>query len=103
MIDNLYLYQNQIKDMKRNSFLAMSAVFFAAQITLVNAQNKSEEKLNPIVQSFVNEANDNSQLENMAFELLDGIGPRLVGTPEMLAANNYTADKLKSWGIDANL
>ncbi len=89
--------------MKRNSFLTMSAVFFAAQTSLVNAQTKSEEKLNPIVQSFVNEANDNSQLENMAYELLDGIGPRLVGTPEMLAANNYTADKLKSWGIDANL
>ena len=48
--------------MKRHSFIAMSAVFFAAQITLVNAQTKSEEKLNPIVQNFVNEANNNSQL-----------------------------------------
>ncbi|MBP6576661.1 MAG: peptidase M28, partial [Chryseobacterium sp.] len=89
--------------MKRHSFIAMSAVFFAAQITLVNAQNKSEEKLNPIVQNFVNEANNNSQLEDMAFELLDGIGPRLVGTPEMLKSNEWSADKLKSWGIDANL
>ena len=49
--------------MKRHSFIAMSAVFFAAQITLVNAQTKSEEKLNPIVQNFVNEANNNSQLQ----------------------------------------
>jgi hypothetical protein len=56
----------------------MSAIFFAAQITLVTAQTKSEEKLNPIVQSFVNEANNNSQLEDMAYELLDEIGPRLL-------------------------
>ena len=87
--------------MKRNTLFTMSAVFFAVQFS--NAQTKSPEKLNPIVESFVNEANNNSQLEDMAYELLDGIGPRLVGTPEMLAANHYTADKLKSWGIEANL
>ena len=87
--------------MKRNTLFTMSAVFFAVQFS--NAQTKSPEKLNPIVESFVNEANNNSQLEDMAYELLDGIGPRLVGTPEMLAANHYTADKLKSWGIELNL
>jgi hypothetical protein len=62
-----------------------------------------QEKLNPVVQNFVNEVNNNSQLETMAYELLDGIGPRLIGTPEMLAANEWTANKLKSWDIEASL
>lgn len=63
----------------------------------------SQEKLNPVVQNFVNEINTGSQLEEMASELLDGIGPRLVGTPEMLAANEWAAEKLRSWDIDAKL
>ena len=81
----------------------MPAVVLATQFSWAQAPAKSQEKLNPIVESFVNEANNNSQLENMAYELLDGIGPRLVGTPEMLAANEWTAKTLRSWGVDANL
>lgn len=80
----------------------MPAVLFAAHFS-INAQTASTEKLNPVVENFVNEVNNNSQLENMAYELLDGIGPRLVGTPEMLAANEWSANKLKSWDIEANL
>ena len=87
--------------MKRSTILTISAVVLASQFSL--AQTKSEEKLNPIIENFVKEVNTNSQLENMAYELLDGIGPRLVGTPEMLASNQWTAEKLKSWGIEANL
>lgn len=75
-----------------------------AMTQLSLAQNAvPQEKLNPIVQNFVNEVNNNSQLETMAYELLDGIGPRLIGTPEMLAANEWTANKLKSWDIEASL
>lgn len=88
------------KSMKINTFFAVPAVVLASQF--VNAQSTTQ-KLNPIVESFVNETNNHSQLEDMAFELLDGIGPRLVGTPEMLKSNEWTANKLKSWGIDANL
>jgi hypothetical protein len=37
----------------------------------------------------------------MAQELLDGIGPRLVGTPQMKKANDWAVDKYTSWGITA--
>ena len=37
----------------------------------------------------------------MAHELLDGIGPRLVGTPQMKKANDWAVDKYTSWGITA--
>ena len=54
-----------------------------------------------IVDRIVAEANDNSQLENLAYELLDKNGPRLVGTPQMNSANDWAVAKYKGWGIDA--
>lgn len=56
----------------------------------------------PIVEAIVKEANENSQLEQLAHELLDGIGPRLVGTPEMQQAGDWAIEKFKSWGIEAH-
>jgi carboxypeptidase Q len=55
----------------------------------------------PIIENIIKEANDNSQLENLGHELLDVIGPRLVGTPQMKQANDWAVSKYKSWGIEA--
>jgi len=82
--------------MRINRFFAVPAVMLAAQFSWAQVKVDPKERLNPIVKSFVDEVNNNSQLENMAYELLDGIGPRLVGTPEMLAANEWSAGKLRS-------
>lgn len=79
--------------------ITLSALVISAQFW--SAQQTSQEKLNPVVQSIVNEANNNSQLENLAFELLDVIGPRLVGSPAMKQANDWAVEKYKGWGIDA--
>ncbi|MBO9657916.1 MAG: peptidase M28, partial [Chitinophagaceae bacterium] len=54
-----------------------------------------------IVKSIVKEATENSQLKNLAHELLDGIGPRLVGSPQMKQANDWAVAKYNSWGIPA--
>ncbi|MDX1471236.1 MAG: M20/M25/M40 family metallo-hydrolase [Flavobacteriaceae bacterium] len=54
-----------------------------------------------VIDNIINEAENNSQLEQLAHELLDDIGPRLVGTPAMLQAHNWAVDKYKSWGIKA--
>ena len=89
--------------MKKSVFFAASVAIMLGQINGLQAQTKSTEKLNPVVEKIVNEVNNNSELENLAYELLDGVGPRLVGSPEMLAANEWSANKLKSWGIDAQL
>lgn len=56
---------------------------------------------NPIVEAIVKEATENSQLEKLAHELMDGIGPRLVGTPEMQQAGEWALAKYKDWGIPA--
>ncbi|WP_343608800.1 M20/M25/M40 family metallo-hydrolase [Chryseobacterium oranimense] len=89
--------------MKINRFFAVPAIVLAAQFSWAQVKVDPKEKLDPVVKSFVDEINNSSQLENMAYELLDGIGPRLVGTPEMLAANEWSAAKLRSWGIESSL
>ncbi len=56
---------------------------------------------NPVIENMVKEATENSQLEKLGHELLDVIGPRLVGTPQMKQANDWAVEKYKSWGIAA--
>lgn len=55
----------------------------------------------PIVDAIVKEATENSQLEKLAHELMDGIGPRLVGSPKMKQANDWAVAKYTNWGITA--
>jgi carboxypeptidase Q len=56
---------------------------------------------NPVVDNIVKEATTNSQLQILAHELFDRIGPRLVGTPQMQQANDWAVSKYTGWGIAA--
>ncbi len=58
----------------------------------------AQEK-DPIVESIIKEANENSQLEHLAHELMDVVGPRLVGTPQMKHAHDWAVAKYTKWGI----
>ncbi|MFB2117632.1 M20/M25/M40 family metallo-hydrolase [Parapedobacter sp. 2B3] len=60
-----------------------------------------EQKLEPVVEQIVNEANQHSQLKQLAHELLDVVGPRLVGTPQMKNAHDWAVAKYADWGIEA--
>ncbi len=60
-----------------------------------------ERKVDPVVQKLVNEASNNSQLKQLAHELMDKIGPRLVGSSKMQQANDWAVAKYNSWGIEA--
>jgi len=59
------------------------------------------QETDPVVANIIKEGNENSQLEELAHELLDLVGPRLVGTPQMLQAHEWAVAKYKSWGIAA--
>ena len=61
----------------------------------------SQPKDSVIIAAIVKEATDNSQLEKLGHELLDGIGPRLVGTPQMKQAHDWAVAKYGAWGITA--
>ena len=66
------------------------------------AQKVEADKNAPqYVKQIVQKANNESQLESLAFELLDVIGPRLVGSPEMMQSHNWVIDTYKKWGISA--
>ncbi len=67
----------------------------------LTCQLQAQEKDNLVVANIIAEANDNSQLERLAHELLDVIGPRLVGTPQMKQANDWAVEQYKKWGIYA--
>ena len=89
---------NRRKALARALFLGLAASF----ITTAQAQwQPPEQQLEPVVQQIVREANQNSQLKLLAHELLDVVGPRLVGTPQMKNAHDWAVAKYAEWGIDA--
>ena len=59
------------------------------------------QQKNQVIENIISEAYNNSQLEILGHELLDDIGPRLVGTPQMKEAHDWAVAKYKSWGISA--
>jgi carboxypeptidase Q len=76
----------------------MCAVLFAGAM-LGHAQTFPTD--DPVIKRIWTEAMDSTQLPLLAHHLLDVIGPRLTGTPQLLKANSWVAEKYKSWGIDA--
>ena len=61
----------------------------------------SQGKDSLMVASIIKEATENSGLEKMADELLNGIGPRLVGSPKMQQAHDWAVARYKNMGITA--
>ncbi len=55
----------------------------------------------PVIKSIWKQAMDSSQVEQLAHELFDVIGPRLVGTPQMNRAGDWAVRNYAAWGIDA--
>lgn len=78
--------------MKRKILLAASALL------VLLAQSFAQSG---VVDQIIKEANENSMLEQLAYEVLDKNGPRLVGTPQMQNAHEWAVNKYNSWGIDA--
>ncbi|RYE29939.1 MAG: hypothetical protein EOP42_13275, partial [Sphingobacteriaceae bacterium] len=70
--------------------LAYSQLRFPILLLLIfSGFNVFSQSVNPVINSIMQEETSNSQLEKLAQELCDGIGPRLVGTPQMKQANDW--------------
>ncbi|SFT03319.1 M20/M25/M40 family metallo-hydrolase [Sphingobacterium wenxiniae] len=82
-------------------FIAMSGLLLMGTSVQAQFGRPAPQQLDPVVEQIVKEANENSQLEKLAFELLDVVGPRLVGTPGMTKANEWAVKTFESWGIAA--
>lgn len=79
--------------MKNYAKLMMVSTVFAVSL---NAQTTDQ-----MVKSIMDETYQNSQLETLAYELMDGIGPRLVGSPKMQQAHEWAVKRFQNWGIEA--
>ncbi|HSM62299.1 MAG TPA: hypothetical protein VK833_00015, partial [Gillisia sp.] len=77
----------------KNKFLFVISLCFS---TLLFAQDQEV-----VIENIIKEASENSQLEKLGHELLDVVGPRLVGTPEMKQAHDWAVNKYKDWEISA--
>lgn len=81
---------------KHSTLKSLGLACMLACSTSVFAQNKDA-----IVSAIVQEANTNSQLENYAFELVDMIGPRMVGSPQMQQAHDWVVKQYTALGVEA--
>ena len=79
--------------MKKN-LRSLFSLFLVAGALQVQAQEEMVDKI-------VKEANENSKLEELAHAMVDVVGPRLVGTPQMKNAHDWAVKKYDSWGISA--
>ena len=61
----------------------------------VRAQSVDLEMVNRIR----DEGFNRSQVMDTAYQLTEGIGPRLTGSPELKEANDWVQKQLKSWGL----
>lgn len=65
------------------------------------AWSQTTLEISDVVGAITKEANENSQLERLAHELMDVNGPRLVGTPQMKTAHDWAVKEYSKWGISA--
>lgn len=79
---------------KHNTLLTATLLLIGAHLNTLHAQVDEN-----MTQKIIQEATTSSQLEELAHELLDVIGPRLVGSPEMQDAHNWVINTYKKWGI----
>src|SRR4051812_1296915 len=77
------------------------ATTFIAGAILCGSMALAQTPNNAVIDAIMKEGTRNSQLEKLGLELMDGVGPRLVGTPQMKNAHDWAVAKYASWGISA--
>ncbi|MEK6492906.1 M20/M25/M40 family metallo-hydrolase [Myroides odoratimimus] len=87
--------------MKITNVISKTIAHSVLGVTLLSSALVLAQKQDPIVEAIVKEGTTNSQLKKYAFELMDVIGPRLVGTPQMMQAHNWVKDQYTSMGFEA--
>ena len=83
--------------MKRLSPVIATIIVFAAQ----TAAAQSAIPLDPVIDRIQMMGLDSSQTERLAHSLLDSLGPRLTGSPDLKRANDWLVKTYRSWGIEA--
>ena len=76
---------------------AFAAIFAFHAPTTASAQGFTTD--DPVVHRIWDEGMNNSHTAQLAQALLDSIGPRLAGSPELADAQDWLVAKYESWGV----
>lgn len=82
--------------MKTSIRLSVVIALFLSSVTLAWSQEKVDLE---VISKIRYEGFRNSKVMELASGLMDGIGPRLTGSPNMKRANEWTRDELTSFGL----
>jgi hypothetical protein len=86
--------------MKRTRlFTVVHAVVAALAVSPVVAQQFPTD--DPVIRRIWQLGMEQSQAQAIAQQLMDSIGPRLTGSPGLVAGNDWAQKKLASWGVAA--
>jgi hypothetical protein len=86
---------------QKTSLYTRNIIGFLLSLFIILSGNITAQTKEEVIANIVKEENNNSQLEKLAHELFDKIGPRLTGTPQMKQANDWAVAKYAGWGIPA--
>ena len=75
--------------------------FTAAIVAAPLLSNTVQAQQDPVINAIIQEATSNSQLKRMSHELMDGVGPRLVGSSKMVQASDWAIAQYQQYGIPA--
>lgn len=83
------------------ALVAVTIVALAISILPSSVAAQTFPSDDPVIRTMWDVGVENSQIEQLAHELLDVIGPRLTGTQGLVDAQDWVLNKYESWGIDA--
>ncbi len=75
------------------------ALALAVSVSSASAQSVQERVDLSVFARIRDEGLNRSQIEPLARQLIDGIGPRLTGSTGMRRANDWTAQRFREWGL----
>ena len=81
----------------RNRILQLTATPLLLLASHIDAEEPVDHE---IINQIRYEGFHNSQVMEIARALTEEMGPRLTGSPQLKRANEWTRDKLASWGLD---
>src|SRR5690606_30940376 len=81
---------------RRTAFAALAALALLAPRE-AHAQDLTVD--DPVLRAIWQEGTGNSQVGRLGQVLMDSIGPRLAGTPNMKAARDWVEQTYRGWGI----
>ncbi len=85
----------------RRSSIALAAAILAAASLAAPLAAQAGASSDPNIARIWRLGMDSSHVQQLAQALFDSVGPRLTGSPGLLAASNWAIGQYKSWGIDA--